>query len=399
MGYWPREIAIGELALWLRWSMSWDEREIGSPPTRSFGGKYGLGQIPVGLRPSHSRIHRNGVPMNYQRDDVDHEFREGLVESTRECGRSSERMASLTAAWWARSSGFTSRVWAARNLRVEPRSTPTRIVLFSDPDTLRREGTSEWGATRDAIRALEERGVAVVLWGNETRSQMEVIQRDLDLHHPFVSETGAGLFVPNGYFDEHLVGGRVVPNYRVLDFGKPYYQVAEALHEVARRVGIEIIAFSAMSIEEVAQHCDLSLSQARLAKMREYDEPFRMLDPEPAIYSRVCSALRRLGLRCFTHEAFHHTTGVANKAQSLRLLASWYRHAADGPVLTVGLARARSETGLLQAVDVPVVVQSSTADSARLGRKVPTARFTSTDDPQSWCDAVLQLTNAHSSTR
>jgi mannosyl-3-phosphoglycerate phosphatase len=308
-------------------------------------------------------------------------------------------MSDLTAAWWARSSGFTSRVWAARSVRIEPGSTAPRIVLFGDPDTLRRESAAEWGATRDAIRALEERGVAVVLWGNETRSQMEVIQRDLDLHHPFVSETGAGLFVPNGYFDDQLVVGRVAPNYRVVDFGKPYYQVAEALHEVARKVGVEIIAFSDMSIQEVAEHCNLSLSQARLAKMREYDEPFRMLDSEPATYSRVCGALRRLGLRCFTHETLHHTTGVADKAQGLRLLASLYRQAADGQVLTVGLAKARSETCLLQAVDVPVVVQSSAADAARLGRKVPTARFTSTDDPQSWCDAVLQLTNGHSSAR
>jgi mannosyl-3-phosphoglycerate phosphatase len=308
-------------------------------------------------------------------------------------------MSNLTAAWWARSSGFTSRVWAARSVRVAPGATAPRIVLFSDPDTLRREGASEWGTTRDAIRTLADQGVAVVLWGNETRSQMEVIQRDLDLHHPFISETGAGLFVPLGYFDDHLVGGRVAPNYRVVDFGKPYYQVAEALHDVARKVGVEVIAFSDMSIQQVAEHCGLSMSQARLAKMREYDEPFRTLDSEPATYSRICSALRRLGLRCFTHERFHHTTGVASKAQSLRLLASLYRQAAAGHVLTVGLATAHNETCLLQAVDVPVVVQGSHADAARLGRKVPTARFTSTDDPQSWCDAVLQLTNGKSGAR
>lgn len=306
-------------------------------------------------------------------------------------------MSELTAAWWARSSGFTSRMWAARNARPDPGSTATRVVLFSDPDTLRGEGALEWGATRDAIRALEERNVAVVLWGNETRSQMEVIQRDLDLHDPFVSETGAGVFVPNGYFDDQFVGGRPAPNYHVIDFGKPYYQVAEALHDVARRIGVEIVAFSDMSIQEVAEHCHLSLSQARLAKLREYDEPFRILHSEPATYSRVCRALRRLGLRCFTHEALHHTSGVADKAESLRFVASLYRQATDGQVLTVGLAKARSETCVLQAVDVPVVVQSSTADAARLGQKVPTARFTSTDDPQSWCDAVLQLTGRHPS--
>jgi mannosyl-3-phosphoglycerate phosphatase len=224
---------------------------------------------------------------------------------------------------------------------------------------------------------------------------MEVIQRDLNLHHPFISETGAGLFVPHGYFRDPLVNGRVAQNYQVLDFGKPYHRVAEALHEVARKVDTDVTAFSDMSIQDVAQECGLSLSQARLAKLREYDEPFRILDSEPAIYSRMCNGLRRLGLRCFTHEAFHHATGVADKTHSVRLLASLYRQAFDGQVLTVGLAKASSETCLLQDVDIPVVVQGNPADSARLGRKVPTARFTDAAGPQGWSDAVLQLIDGH----
>ena len=167
-------------------------------------------------------------------------------------------MPSLTTAWWPRPSPFTSRFWARGSGSTELESAATRIVLFSDPDTLREEGTQGWAQSRTAIRALEDQGVAVVLWGNETRAQMEVIQRDLDLNHPFISETGAGLFVPHGYFRDRQVGGRVGPNYRIVDFGKPYYQVAEALHEVARKVGTNIIAFNDMSIHDVAQNCDWS---------------------------------------------------------------------------------------------------------------------------------------------
>ena len=305
-------------------------------------------------------------------------------------------MSSLTTAWWSRSSGFTSRLWAGRSGRAKGQSSATRIVLFSDPDTLREDGVPGWAATCAAIRTLEERGVAVVLWGNETRSQMEVIQRNLELHHPFISETGGGLFVPHGYFPDRLVGGRAVTNYRVVDFGKPYHIVAETLHEVARKLAVNITGFSDMSIQDVANDCGLSLAQARLAKLREYDEPFRMQDSEPAIYSRMCSALRRLGLRCFTHEAFHHATSVASRTHSLRLLASLYRQTSASHVLTIGLAKARSETCVLQAVDIPVVVQGNTTDAARLGRKVPTARFTNTDGPDEWSDAIAQLIDAQS---
>jgi mannosyl-3-phosphoglycerate phosphatase len=268
-------------------------------------------------------------------------------------------------------------------------------VVFGDPDTFRAEGDTGWSQTRGAVRALEDHGVAVVLWGNETRSQMETIQRDLNLSHPFISETGAGLFIPHSYFGDELAGGRYTPHYRVIDFGKPYHQVAEALREAARKVGTDLIAFSDMSIQDVAQTCALSLSQARLAKLREYDEPFRMIDSEPAVYSRLCSALRRHGVRSFTHETFHHATGGAHRTQSLRLLTSLYRQASDGPVLTIGLAKARSETGVLECVDIPIVVEGNPAEAARLVGKVPTARFTTPVGPQGWCEAILESIDAH----
>jgi mannosyl-3-phosphoglycerate phosphatase len=261
-------------------------------------------------------------------------------------------------------------------------------VLFTDPDTL-RDGRHEWTATRDVVRELEDRGIAVVLWGNETRSEMELIQSDLNLQHPFISENGGGLFIRHRYFLNCSAVGRSIQSYDVLDFGKPYHEVAEALHEVARRHECQVIGFSVMSIEDVARECGLSLAQARLAKLREYDEPFRVAGREPAAYSRICSALRRFGYRCFSHERFHHATGVADKIQSIKTLTSIYRQAYDGHLLTIGLAKAPSETCLLRAVDVPLVVRSDDVDAARLLQKVPTARFIDAG-PRGWTEALLQ---------
>jgi mannosyl-3-phosphoglycerate phosphatase len=261
-------------------------------------------------------------------------------------------------------------------------------VLFADPDTL-RDGRHDWTATSHVIRELGDRGIAVVLWGNETRAEMELIQSDLDLQHPFISENGGGLFIRHGYFLNRPTIGRNIQSYDVLEFGRPYHEVAEALHEVARRHECPVIGFSIMSTEEVARECGLSLAQSRLAKLREYDEPFRVADSEPATYSRICSALRRFGYRCFTHERFHHATGVADKAQSIRTLTSLYCDAHDGHVVTIGVAKAPSESCLLQTVDMPLVVRSADVDAARLAQKVPTARLIDAD-PGGWSEAILE---------
>jgi mannosyl-3-phosphoglycerate phosphatase len=301
-------------------------------------------------------------------------------------------MASLTSAWWPRPFGFTSRLADEHpGSRIEPPDEPDRIVLFSDPDTLRNGCGSSSAAMRSAIATFEEHNVAVVLWGNETRSEMELIQSDLNLHHPFISENGGGLFIPHSYFLNLPDDVEAAPNYDVIHLGRPYYEVAEALHATGHKLGIDIIGFSDMSIQDVAHTCDLSLAQARLAKLREYDEPFRVLSSEPSAYSRVCQALKRLGFRCFLHESFHHASSVPDKAQSLTLLTSLYR-ADAGRVLTIGLAQEASEVCLLRAVDIPLVLYSDKADSTRLGRKVPTARFV---DAGAWCQAVLQLVHGN----
>ena len=256
-----------------------------------------------------------------------------------------------------------------------------QIVVFADPDTLRGGRHSSPVETREALDGLIDRGVAVVLWGNETRAEMELIRADLDVRHPFISESGGGLFLPVGYFTEAPVHARAFAGYDVLDFGRPYPVVAAALHAVANKLKIDVNGFSGMSVQDVANDCRLSLAQARLATLREYDEPFRIVDANPAVQGRLFEGLRRAGFRCFTHEAHHHVTGVKDKTESVRTLTSLYRRQFH-EVLTVGLARDPDELGLLQAVDVPVVILGESANAARLLRKIPTARLTDDCGPR-----------------
>jgi predicted mannosyl-3-phosphoglycerate phosphatase (HAD superfamily) len=148
-----------------------------------------------------------------------------------------------------------------------------------------------------------------------------------------------------------------------------------------------------MSVQDVANDCRLSLAQARLATLREYDEPFRMVDANPAVQGRLYQGLHRAGFRCFTHEAYHHATGVTDKTESVRTLTSLYRRQFH-EVLTLGLARDPDELGLLQAVDVPVVILSDAANAARLLRKVPTARLADNGSPRAWRKTIWNVVHA-----
>ena len=66
-------------------------------------------------------------------------------------------------------------------------------------------------------------------------------------------------------------------------------------------------------------------------------------------------------------------------------------------VLTIGLASDPDEIGLIQAVDIPVVILRDSAHAARLLRKVPTARLTDDCSSRAWGKTLLDIVNTEQS--
>jgi mannosyl-3-phosphoglycerate phosphatase len=171
--------------------------------------------------------------------------------------------------------------------------------------------------------------------------------------------------------------------------------LVEALHRISAELGIKVVGFSDMSAEEVAQDCKLSPMEARLAKLREYDEPFRILGSTPAARSRLLDALHEAGLRCTRGGRYYHVTGVADKGAAIRTLRSLYEKA-WGEVRTVGLGDSLNDLSLLQEVDIPIVVRNPAGGAAtRLLRKVPTAHLTRAPGPRGWNETMLEVVEQH----
>jgi hypothetical protein len=68
---------------------------------------------------------------------------------------------------------------------------------------------------------------------------------------------------------------------------------------------VEIRGFNDMSVDEVASECHMSLLQARLAKLRDYSECFRIRDPLPEARERLLTALVATRLRCLQGDRYH----------------------------------------------------------------------------------------------
>ena len=265
------------------------------------------------------------------------------------------------------------------------------FVVFSDIDgTLLDHATYSVEAARGALARLKERGIPLVLCSSKTRAEIEQLQQMLGTSHPFISENGGAAFVPAGYFARPPEGARRAGAYEIVELGMPYEQVVAALRRAAEKGGLRIVSFADLSAEQVAGDTGLSLEDARLAKRREYDEPFRIEGPAEHV-PRLVEAMASEGLRHTAGGRYHHASGRTDKGRAVALLSRCFARE-HGEITTVGLGDGPNDVPLLRAVNIPIVI--SNPASGRTGevlRQVPGARATSRPGPAGWHEAITGL--------
>jgi mannosyl-3-phosphoglycerate phosphatase len=263
------------------------------------------------------------------------------------------------------------------------------VVVFSDDLPFDARVWSE--SMADALALLTREHIPLVFCSTKTRAELELRQLELGISHPFIAENGAAVFVPRGYFGFDVRNATEIIGYEAVLFGKPYVEVVETLHWIAEWQGVDIIGFNDMSVEAVATDCGVSLLQARLAKLREFDEPFRLLADDPGARHRLFKALRSAHIGCTHGTRYHHAGAPVDWRAGVDLLIRLFRRAV-GPVFSVGLGHELSDMALLLSVDVPLIIDGDdTGAPWSLRARVPTARLTSRHGMAGWADAIIDI--------
>jgi mannosyl-3-phosphoglycerate phosphatase len=256
-----------------------------------------------------------------------------------------------------------------------------RIVVTDLDGTLLEHDTYSWDSARPALDRLRAESIPCIFVTSKTRAEVEYWRRETGNTHPFIVENGGALVIPQGYFPAPLPGGATT-----IEWGAAYAVLVDALKAAAARTGCNVRGFSDMSLAEVAHACALPEEQARLATMREYDEPFVVLDP--ARTAALRAAIEAQGLRWTTGGRFEHITGDNDKGRAVRALMELYRQT-YGDVVSVGLGDGLNDIPLLKSITIPVVIPSRRR--AEMMRLVPRAVAADGPGPLGWNHAVLSL--------
>jgi predicted mannosyl-3-phosphoglycerate phosphatase (HAD superfamily) len=177
----------------------------------------------------------------------------------------------------------------------------------------------------------------------------------------------------------------------VIEFGRPYHEVVEAVRITGRELGVEIVGFADLTIEDAARELGVSDVEAQLAKLREYTELIRIADETDARRSHVLNALRRRGLRCWPIGRHYLVSATRYRAESLLTLKALWRHSWGEPPSIVGFGNSEDDINWLRHADVAVIVQDDHAGvDPRILSKLPTAHVSQQPGRIGWSEAIVE---------
>lgn len=264
------------------------------------------------------------------------------------------------------------------------------FLVFTDLDgTLLDHDSYRWDEAEPALGLCRRLGVPVILVSSKTRAEMNELRFEMGLDSPFISENGGAIFFPKESVLEPPSGAHLTGDLWVWPLGPAYPALVKTLHEMREELGSVIRGFSDLTIEEIARLTGLEPDKARLAAMREYDEPFILARPEDSVMRRLIDFAVKRGLRITEGDRFYHLHGDCDKGKALEKLVRWYKKSyAD--VKTIALGDSPNDFTMLKKVDYPVLVKSM-REYPGIEKEIAALRTTEERGPAGWSAAVKGL--------
>jgi len=231
----------------------------------------------------------------------------------------------------------------------------------------------------------------VVCCSSKTRAEIEVIRQYTLVRDPFIVENGGAVYVPQDYFPFDIDGSVSRGGFEVIELGTPYLRLVETLRRLRAELPCRLLGFNDMTEDEVAADCGLTLAEARRARQREYDEAFKIFGATPDVVQLLRQKIEEAGLHFTTGGRYYHLLGDNDKGRAVTRLTELFKQA-YGSVLTIGLGDSLNDLPMLEAVDLPVLVEKPDGhhDPAVVER-LPEVRLAKEVGPRGWKMAVMEI--------
>ena len=263
-------------------------------------------------------------------------------------------------------------------------------IVFTDLDgTLLDHDTYGWEDALPALDRCKRLFIPIVLVSSKTRAEMDSLRLKLSIDAPFISENGGGIFFPADTTEDPPPDAFLDGDLWKWSLGLPYVDLIRELDGIRNESGWDIKGFSDMRIDDISDLTGLDRRSARLAAMREFDEPFIILDQDPVDRESLKKAAAKRGLTITEGGRFFHLNGKNDKGQAMQKLMSLYKQF-YGKMFSVALGDSPNDFSMLECADYPVLVRSK-RNFEGLKKRIPRLMVTSNMGPKGWNSAILGI--------
>ena len=225
-------------------------------------------------------------------------------------------------------------------------------IVFTDLDgTLLDHRTYSYKEALPALNLLKRKKIPVIFCTSKTRAETEYYRKELGNEHPFIVENGGAIYIPKNYFPFKFEYDKKTRDYYVIILGTERKKLKKVI-DLIKGKGIAIKTFGDMSVEELSMDTGLSPEKARLAKKREYDEPFIIGEKDE---KKVVKIIKQNNLNYTRGGRYSHIMGKSDKGKAVEILIGLYKR--TGKIISIGIGDSKNDFEMLEHVDLPYLVQ------------------------------------------
>lgn len=230
----------------------------------------------------------------------------------------------------------------------------TKTVIFADLDGTLLDEKYECKTTKPIVDKLAALGGSIVFCSSKTRSEIEYYRKAVGVNEPFISENGAAIYIPKNYFPFRYACTKT-SSYNIIKLGASYETLRQKLSRIKQVTASKIVGFGDMTIQEIAHDSGLTLKLAELAKKREHDEPFKIMEGNRA---KILQAIKSEGLFCTEGGRYFHLIGNTDKGKAVAILKALYFRM-FGKVGSFGIGDGPNDLPMLKVVDRPFLIRKT----------------------------------------
>jgi mannosyl-3-phosphoglycerate phosphatase len=239
------------------------------------------------------------------------------------------------------------------------------LIFSALEGTLLDARTESFAGAEAALAEIDRRKIPLILATAKTRAQLDGLRRRLGHSHPFISENGGGIFIPDGYFNLKIAGLERHTRFLCLPIAKPHAEAVAVLEDISAATGVSTVSFHEMTPREIAQNTGLSLRDAEPAKQRDFDEPFFFAGARASAIRAFQQEAARHKATLYQNGRFWHISLGCDLGKAVRTLVKLYLAAAPRTHLSsIGLGTRAADVPLLSAVDRPILLPSKVESNA-----------------------------------